>query len=158
MGQAPDLRYYNNNRWIASIHHNGPGSYTGLEFECLKRKVKHTKLSHWGLVTHICVNYVTIIGSYIGLLPGQRQAIIWTNDKKLLIGPLRTNLSEIIIKIFIQENVFENVVWKMLAILSQPRCANQNLNISLHTGHGHWIHHNKLNKSAFSLRHLNLEG
>ena len=34
-----------------------------------------------------------------GLLPGQRQAIIWTSAGMLLIGPLGTNFSEIFIKI-----------------------------------------------------------
>ena len=35
------------------------------------------------------------IGSDNGLLPGQLQAIIWTSDGILLIGPLWTNFSEI---------------------------------------------------------------
>ena len=37
---------------------------------------------------HICVNKLTIIGSYDGLSPSWRQAIIWTNAELLLIGPL----------------------------------------------------------------------
>ena len=56
-------------------------------------------LTHWGWVTHICVGNLTIIGSDNGLSPGRRQAIIWTNDGILLIGPLGTNFSEILIKI-----------------------------------------------------------
>ena len=48
-------------------------------------------LIHWSWVTHKCVNKLTIIGSDNGLLPGQRQAIIWTNDRILLIGPLGRN-------------------------------------------------------------------
>ena len=36
-------------------------------------------LTHWGRVTHICVISLIIIGSDNGLLPGRRQAIIWTN-------------------------------------------------------------------------------
>ena len=52
-------------------------------------------LTHWGRVTHICVGNLTIIGSDNGLLPGWRQAIIWTNAGILLIGPLGTNFSEI---------------------------------------------------------------
>ena len=44
---------------------------------------------------HICVGKLTIIGSDNGLSPGQRQAIIWTNDGILLIEPLETNFSEI---------------------------------------------------------------
>ena len=36
-------------------------------------------LTHWGRVTHVCVDKLTIIGSDNGLSPGRRQAIIWTN-------------------------------------------------------------------------------
>ena len=57
------------------------------------------ELTHWGRVTHICVSELTIIGSDNGLSPGRRQAIIWTNDWLLLIGPLGTNFSEILIEI-----------------------------------------------------------
>ena len=56
-------------------------------------------LTHWGRVTNICVGNLTIIGSDNGLSPGRRQAIIWTNAGILLIGPLRTNFSEILIGI-----------------------------------------------------------
>ena len=48
-------------------------------------------LTPWSWVTHIYVSKLTIIGSDNGLLPGQRQAIIWTNDRILLIGPLGRN-------------------------------------------------------------------
>ena len=77
-------------------------------------------------MTHICIVNLTIIGSDNGLSPGRRQAIIWSNDGILFIGPLGTNFSEISIEIhtFIQENAFENVVWIMAAILSQPQCVN----------------------------------
>ena len=71
-------------------------------------------LTHWGLVTYICVSKLTIIGSDNGLSPSRRQAIILTNAGMLLIGPLGTNFSEILIEIntfFIHENAFENVVW-----------------------------------------------
>ena len=57
------------------------------------------QLTRWGRVTHVCVSKLTIIGSDNGLLPYQRQAIIWTNAGLLLIGPLGTNLSEILIEI-----------------------------------------------------------
>ena len=56
-------------------------------------------LTHWGRLTHICVGNLTIIGSDNGLSPGRRQAIIWTNAWILLIGPLGTNFSEILIGI-----------------------------------------------------------
>ena len=57
------------------------------------------RLTHWGRVTHICVDKLTIIGSDNGLSPRWRQAIIWTNAGILLIGPLGTNFSEISIEI-----------------------------------------------------------
>ena len=56
-------------------------------------------LTRWGRVTHICVGNLTIIGSDIGLSPGRRQAIIWTNAGILLIGPYGTNFSEFLIEI-----------------------------------------------------------
>ena len=57
-----------------------------------------TLLTHWGRATHICVGKLTIIGSDNGLSPGRRQAIIWANVGILLIGPSRTNFSEILIE------------------------------------------------------------
>ena len=57
-------------------------------------------LTHWGRVTHICVDKLTIIDSDNGLSPGRRQAIISINTGVLLIGPLGTNLSEILIEIY----------------------------------------------------------
>ena len=48
---------------------------------------------------HICVGKLTIIGSDNGLSPERRQAIIWTNAGILLIGPLGTNFSGILIEI-----------------------------------------------------------
>ena len=54
-------------------------------------------LTHWGRVTHICVGKLTTIGSDNGLSPVRRQGIIWTNAGILLIEPLETNFSEILI-------------------------------------------------------------
>ena len=82
-------------------------------------------LTHWGRVMHICVGNLTTIGSNNGLSPDWCQAIIWTSAGILLIGPLRTNFSEIFSRnynIFIQENVFESVVCEMASILSRPQC------------------------------------
>ena len=56
-------------------------------------------LTHWGRVTHISVSKLSILGSDNGLSPGRRQAIIWTNGGILLIGPLGTIFSEILIGI-----------------------------------------------------------
>ena len=73
------------------------------------------RLTLWGRVTHICVSKLAIIGSDNVLSPGRRQAIIWTNAALLSIGTLETN-------IFIQENAFKDVVWKMASILNRPQC------------------------------------
>ena len=54
---------------------------------------------HWGRVTYICVTNLTIIDSDNGLSPGRHQAIIWTHGGILLIGPLGTNFSKILIEI-----------------------------------------------------------
>ena len=77
---------------------NGPHTNDNQyeEFDADRQAVLST---HWGRVTHICVNKLTIIGSDNGLSPGRRQAIIWTNAGILLIGPLGTNFSEILIEI-----------------------------------------------------------
>ena len=53
-------------------------------------------LTLWGRVTHICVSNLPIIGSDHDLPPNRRQDIIWTNAGILLIGPLGTNFSEIL--------------------------------------------------------------
>ena len=75
---------------------------------------------------HMCVSKLTTIGSDNGLSPGRRQAIIWTNAVILLIRPLGTSFSEILLKmyIFIQENAFENALWKTSAILFPPQFVN----------------------------------
>ena len=49
-------------------------------------------------MTHICVGKLTIIGSDNGLSPGRRQAIICTNAEILLMRPLRTIFSKILIE------------------------------------------------------------
>ena len=65
-------------------------------------------LSHWGLVMHIYISNLTIIGSNNGLSPGWPQAIIWNSAGILLIGPLGTNSSEIFIQIYIFS--FKNMI------------------------------------------------
>ena len=73
-----------------------------------------------------CVNKLTIIISDNGLLPGQRQAITWTNAGILVIGPSGTDFNEIFIKIyeFSLKNAFENVIRKFAAMRSQPQYVN----------------------------------
>ena len=76
---------------------------------------------------HICVSKLTIIGSDNGLSPGRRQPIIWTNAGILLIRPLETNFSDILIKIHIFS--FKKIHLKMssgrmASILSRPQWVN----------------------------------
>ena len=67
-------------------------------------------LTQCGLMTHIYIGNLTIIGSDNGLLPGLRQAFIWTNDGILLIGPLGTNFREILIEIHMVSLI--KFIWK----------------------------------------------
>ena len=82
--------------------------------------------THWGRMTHICVSKLTLILSDSGLSPGRRHAVILTTAGMLLIGLLPTHVSDILIKIsiFSLKNPFENVVWKVTAILSRPQSVN----------------------------------
>ena len=90
--------------------------------------------THWGRVTHICVSKLTIIGSDNGLLPGWRQAIIWTNAGVLLIGPLWTNFSEILIKILTFS--FKKMRLKVSSVKWRPFCLGLNV---LNVWHVHGI-------------------
>ena len=82
-------------------------------------------LTHWGRVTHICVSELTIIGSDNGLSPGRRQAIIWTNDGILLIGPIGTNFNDI--SIGIQTFSFKKMHFKMSSAKWRPFCLSLNV-------------------------------
>ena len=83
-----------------------------------------TGLTHWGWVTHICIGNLTIIGSYNGLtVPSHYLNQCWNVVNWTLRNKLQWNFNSNS-SIFIQENAFENVVWEMSAILSQPQCVN----------------------------------
>ena len=77
-------------------------------------------LTHWGRVTHICINNLTNIGSDNGFSPHRYRAIIWTNDGILLIGPLGPNFSEILIDI--QPLSFKKMHFKMSSGKWWPFC------------------------------------
>ena len=76
-------------------------------------------------MTHICVGKLTIIGSDNGSSPERRQAIIWTNAGILLIGPLGTNFSEILIEI--QTFSLKKITLKM----SSAKCCSFRLGINV---------------------------
>ena len=82
-------------------------------------------LTHWGRVTHICVSELTRIGSYDGLSPGRRQAIIWINAGILSIGPLGTNFSEILFEMLAFS--FDKMRLKMSSVKWQPFCLGLNV-------------------------------
>ena len=86
-------------------------------------------LTHWGRVTHICVGKLTIIGSDNGLSPGRRQAIIWTNAGILIIEPLGTNFSDILIGIQIFS--FKKMRLKMSSAKWRLFCLGLNVLIKL---------------------------
>ena len=99
-----------------------------------------TVLTNWGRVTHICVGKLTIIGLDNGLSPGRCQAIIRTNAGILLIGPLVTSFSEILI--VIQTFSFKKMRLKMPSGKWRPFCLG--LNVLMVQSRGeletrHWI-------------------
>ena len=88
--------------------------------------VYYMRLAHWGRVTHICVNeLITIIDSGNGLMPGRRQAIIWTNAGILLIEPLGTNFNDMLIEI--HKFSFKKFHFNMSSGKWQPSCLGINV-------------------------------
>ena len=69
----------------------------------------------------LCVYKLTIIDSDKGLSLRRHQAIIWTNAGLLLIGPLGTNFSEILIEIFLHFNSIK-CIWKCRLENGGPSC------------------------------------
>ena len=84
---------------------------------------------HWSRVTHICVSNLTIIGSGNGLSPGRHQAIILANDGILVIGPLGTNICEILIAIYTYS--FKKMHLKMSSGKWWPFCPGLKWNVLL---------------------------
>ena len=73
---------------------------------------------------------LAIIGSDNGLSPDRRQAIIWTNAGILLIGPLGTNFSEILIEIL--KVSFKKMRLKMSSARWRPFCLGLNVLTEAH--------------------------
>ena len=97
-------------------------------------------LTHWGRVTHICVSKLSITGSDNGLSPGRRQAIIWTNAGILLIEPLGTKFSEILIEI--RTFSFNKMHLKMASGNWRPFCLGLNV-----------LKHQNSNSIMYTIRH-----
>ena len=83
------------------------------------------RLQLWAVGNRVIIFKLTIIGSYNGLSPGRRQAIILTNAGILLIGPLGTNFIEILIEI----NIFslKKMHLKMSSGKLYPFCFSLNV-------------------------------
>ena len=76
-------------------------------------------------MTHICVSKLNTICSVNALAPGRRQAIIWTNAGMLLIEPIGTNFSEILVEIHISS--FKKMHFKMSSGKWRPFCLGPNM-------------------------------
>ena len=86
---------------------------------------KYNELTHWGRVTQVCISKLATIGSDDHLSPGGCQAITWTNAGTLLIAPLGTNFSEILIKIY--AFLFKKMHLKMSSGKWRPFCLGLNV-------------------------------
>ena len=76
-------------------------------------------------MTHICVSKLASIVSDNGLSPGRLEAIVWTNAGILLIGPLGTNFSEILIEIHTFS--FKKIHFKISSGKWRPFCLGFNV-------------------------------
>ena len=110
---------------VSLVRHLKNKTYGFASLCSLRFIIFHSFLTHWGRVTHICVNNRTIIVSDNGLSPGWRQTIIWTNAGIQLIGPLGTNFSEI--SIGIQTFSFKKMHLKMSSAKWRPLCLGLNV-------------------------------
>ena len=109
--------------------HKGPVMQKSLPFYDVIMFFKASLLTHWGQVTHICVSKLAMIGPDSGLSPGRHQAIISTKAGILLIEPLGTNFSDILIGIQIFS--FKKMRLKMSSAKWRPFCLGLNVLITL---------------------------
>ena len=101
-------------------------------------------------MTHICVSKFTIIGSDNGLSPGRHQALIWTNARILLIGPLGTNFNDIFYEIHTFS--FKKIHLKMSSGKWRPFCLGLNVLMTHVQISGWWkIFHLELTNYSFTI-------
>ena len=99
--KVPSLSNLYYNFYLPRVKFNWFSLIFGHQGQLGDHSFKHCSfgLTHWGLVTHICFCNLTNFGSDNGLAPTRHQAIIWAIVGILLIEPLGTNFSEILIEI-----------------------------------------------------------
>ena len=90
----------------------------------LRLKVSNVQLIEAKWRIYASVKY-TIIGSDNGLSPGRHPAILWTNAGILLIAPIGTIFSEILI--IIHTFSFKKMALKMLSVKWCPFCLGLNV-------------------------------
>ena len=101
-------------RWLSAQY-----TCTGVMFMSVSLELY--VLTHWSPMAHVSVSGLENIVH--GLSPFRHQAITWTNADKTHTGK---HFCEILTKTSTISliNTFENVVWKMAAILFKPRCVD----------------------------------
>ena len=126
------IGYYNNIQhqhgfifisWFNALESLGKSWWIGFlkkiyTFQWVKIPNWSSSGDYWGRVICVCINNSTSIVSDNGLLPGWCKAIMWTNDMILLLGPLGTNFSEILIEIHTFS--FKKMYLKILSVKWQP--------------------------------------
>ena len=99
--------------------------YTNLRVVTARRSwLGEDEFTHWGRVTHICVNNINSIGLDNGLATGRRQTIILTNAGMLLTEPLETNFNDI--SIGIQAILLKEIHLKISPSKCRPFCVALN--------------------------------
>ena len=139
----PATSHYLNQWWYSLLLHICVTQHqwvnTGTAFSWMKMircVIFYSNLTHWGWVTHICVSKLTITGSNNGLSPDRHQAIIWTNAGLLLIGPLGTNFSEILIEILTFS--FKKMRLKVSSAKQRPFCLGLNVLTDVSSSWSRW--------------------
>ena len=107
----------------------------GWEWNKFSRKLKRDgeilhKMDPCTQSVNSCVGKLTSIGSDNGLSPVRRQAIIWTNARVLLIGPVWANFNEILVGV--QIFPFRKMHLHMSSANLRPVCLG--LNVLTHCG------------------------
>ena len=128
-GYSNVLWFKPNKTYNMGLHHSASYAlwcYLTLYFSVpLTEHFMPSFLTHWCRVTHMCDSKLTIMGSDNGLLPGRRQAIIWTNVGMLLIQTLGTIFCEIFSEI--PTFLFKKMHLKMSSGKWWPSCHGLNV-------------------------------